>query len=140
MVKKVSISQEKSRFRALLCAGGITLLGYSVFLFLSAVCFAIVEIVFNINPISHLGDFTCDWVKFFLYPWYVFFVYGEWWELVLKSIRLMVTAPVLFIPVIVPFGILISIIIAIFSNKYSFRLWYVLNYHFAKLNDYYNIH
>lgn len=135
MVGKVSISQEKSRFRAFLSAGGIALLGYFVFLFLSAVCFAIVEIVFNLNPVNHLGVFSCDWGKFVLYPWYVFSVYSEWWNLVLKSIRLMTVEPVLFVPVIVPFGILSSILVAIFSHGYSFRLWYVLNYHFAKLKD-----
>ncbi len=135
MAKNVSISQEKSRLRAFLSAGGIVLMVYFVFLFLSAVCFAIVEIVFNLYSVNHLGVFGCNWVKFFLVPGYVFTVYGDWWDLILKSIRLMIIAPVLFVPFIVPFGILSSLIIAIFTHGYSFSLWYILNYHFAKLKD-----
>ena len=130
-----SIAQEKSRIHALINACGVLFVSYVVFLFLSAVCFAIVELLFWMFPVEHLGTFKCDWVSFFLSPNYVFEVYGNWWRLLLKSTRLMVINPILFIPFVVPLGLLGAIIITFCTHGYSFSLWYVLNYHFAKLKD-----
>lgn len=133
--KQVSIVQEKSRRKALFHAFVILLAAFVCFIILSVICFLALNAASHLKMLPHADKFYFDWKKFLFEPFYVFDLYGEWWRMLLKSMRLMTVKPVLFMPVIVPLGIFITLIIAFFKHNYSFSLWYVLNHHFAKLKD-----
>ncbi|MBE6444131.1 MAG: type IV secretory system conjugative DNA transfer family protein [Alphaproteobacteria bacterium] len=131
----VNIAQEKSRLRALFNVGVLFLVAYLTFLFLSAVCFLLLDLACRFNFIIHEDALHVNWIKFFCNPLYIFELYGQWWNMLVRSVRLMVLRPVLFIPFIVPAGIVITTILFLLTRDYSFGLWYVLNHHFAKLKD-----
>lgn len=133
--KEVSIVQEKSRRKALFHALVILLAAFVCFIILSVICFSALDAASHLKMIPHADKFHFDWKKFLFQPLYVFDLYGEWWRMLLKSMRLMTVKPVLFVPVIVPLGIFVTLVVAFFKRNYSFSLWYVLNHHFAKLKD-----
>ncbi len=135
MGDNLSINQEKSRVMALRNAAAVLLVAYLSFWFLSGICFGILDVACRLYGISPIKCFQCDWARFFYQPWYVFELYGNWWNIFITSIRLMSLKPVLFVPFMVPLIIIFVVVMAFIGQKYSFRLWYVLNYHFAKLKD-----
>ena len=135
MTENISIDKEKSRLLALVNASAVLLFVYLVFWGLSGVCFGILELSCRLDIIGHVKEFHCEWGRFFYQPWYVLELYENWWNMLLESFRLMNIRPILFVPCIVPFIMLIVIIMAFVKTNYSFRLWYVLNHHFARLKD-----
>lgn len=135
MTGNISIAHEKSRLRALGNALAVLFITYLAFWLMSAICFAVLDISCRLHFIIHSNALHVNWVKFFYHPLYLFELYGEWWKMLLKSMRLMVVRPVLFIPFIIPAGIALTLIWAFLRRDYSFSLWYVLNHHFAKFKD-----
>lgn len=135
MTENVSINQEKSRVMALGHACAVLLIAYLSFLGLSGLCFGILELAYRLGLVDGAGSFHCDWARFFYQPWYVFELYGKWWKMLIVSIRQMDLKVLLFAPFIVPFAIVVAGLSAFLSRNYSFKLWYVLNYHFAKQKD-----
>ena len=135
MTENVSINQEKSRVMALMHAAAVLLISYISFWGLSGICFGILELACKLNLVSYTNGFDCDWAQFFYQPTYVFELYQYWWNMVLMSERHLAMNLILMVPMLVPFVIIIAIISAFFSRNYSFKLWYVLNHHFAKDKD-----
>ena len=135
MIAKIDIDQEKSKIKALFNVLVILVVLYLCFLFFSVVSFEVVEIASNERLLKHLGGFRCDGVRFLYDPEYIFELYGIWWMMLLKSVRLMDVHSVLFVPFIVPIGVLFAFFILFINKNYSFGLWYVLNHHFAKFKD-----
>ena len=131
----INIAQEKSRLRALFNVGVLFFVVYFTFLFLSAVCFLFLDLACRFDLIIHEDALHISWVKFFCNPFYIFELYGQWWDMLIRSVRLMMLRPVLLVPFIVPAGIVITIVLFLLTRDYSFSLWYVLNHHFAKLKD-----
>ncbi len=131
----LSISQEKSRFRALMNALFVLVMVYGCFFVLSAMCFAIMDIACHLKLMLHETALHVQWKSFFTRPFYIFELYGVWWDMLLKSMRLMNTRFVLLSPFIIPAGMALFLMSILLKRNYSFSLWYVLNYHFAKLKD-----
>ena len=134
-VKEVSLVHEKSRTKALFHAFVILFVTFLCFGVLSAACFVFLDFAISAQMLPHIESFHFEWKEFLYQPFYVFELYNEWWEMLLKSMRLMTVKPILFVPFIVPLGMFITLIIAFVKRKYSFSLWYVLNHHFAKIKD-----
>ncbi len=135
MVGGLDIKQEKSRVTAFVNAGAVLFITYLIFWGLSGICFGIVELAERLALPEYEDVFSCDWAKFFYHPGYVFELYGEWWERLIRSIRLMDVRLVLLAPFIVPAAIVATVVLALAGRNYSFHLWYVLNHHFAKAKD-----
>ena len=133
--KNISIAQKQSRIKAYINGLMICLMFYALFWVLSGVCFGIVDVTLRIKSSTVLGKFECDWLKFFSLPWYVFDVYQNWWNLLLKSFRLMQSCAVLFVPFIVPVCVLFSVLAVLIFRGFSFNLLYALQHHFAKAKD-----
>ncbi len=133
--KNISISQEKSRVRALMNAVFVLALVYGCFFVLSAICFALMDVACRLRLMLHETSLHVSWGNFFTRPFYIFELYGVWWDTLLKSMRLMSLRPVLLSPFVVPAGMGVFLVAVLLKQNYSFSLWYVLNHHFAKLKD-----
>ena len=135
MAKDINIAQEKGWPRALFNAFVFCVIAYSAFFVFSAICFGVLDAACRFNLMIHSSVLHIDWLQFFYNPIYIFELYGNWWEMLLRSIRLMMVRAVLFVPFTVPVGVMVSCVCFIMTKKYSFGLWFVLNYHFAKFSD-----
>ncbi len=135
MASNVDISQEKSKTKALLNALLILFVVYVVFIGLSAICFALLDFSCRAGIIIHNDNLHVNWVKFVTSPFYIFQLYGYWWNLLIKSISDANLRLVLITPFFVPAGMVFSGVYTFFKRKYSFILWYIINHHFAKMSD-----
>ena len=131
----ITITQEKSWsrifFRILLLS---IVLCVAAFL-LSIFCFQVIKFSFTLSPSSGVGSFDFSFKNFFSSPLYLFEVYSSWWAVLLKSFRLMDFRLVLLLPFLIPFMVCTCLIYFLVREKFSFSLWYILNYHFAKSAD-----
>ncbi len=134
MVEKISIAEEKSRIRALFYVGAALLLTYFSFWGISVFGFALLEGAYALELIPGEG-LNCDWAEIFYNPFYIMQLYSIWWKELLQNIRQMQFSPLLLIPVIVLLIMIITLTFAFWERRYSFRLWYILTYHFAKPAD-----
>lgn len=132
---KQSIEDEKSAGKALLVlfAGGVA--AFLCFVILSFTCFTVVHFVL------HGGTEHCwDWyrrgvLRIVDNPTYFFMVYADWWGAFIRSIRTLSPVWILFLPLIAP-AVSALVLYSVFCrSSYSFALWYILNYHFAKPQD-----
>ena len=135
MKENISIAQEKSRIRALLNVGVLLFVGGGVFWLLSAICFGILDLLCRFDWMAHNESLHVNWHDFIVNPMYIFGLYGRWFVVLLESIRLMDGRWILFTPFVVPAGIIVSVVAVVIFRKFSFSLWFVLNYHFAKIKD-----
>ena len=135
MIENISIAKEKSRMMAFANASAALLITYLSFWGLSGICFGILELVYRLDIVAGMKEFRCDWGRFFYQPWYLFELYENWWKVLIASFRIMNVRPILFVPFVVPFVMVITLMLAFIKRNYSFRLWYVLNHRFAKLKD-----
>ena len=122
MAGGLDIKQEKSRVTAFVNAGAVLFVTYLIFWGLSGVCFGIVELAGRLELPEYEDVFSCDWAKFFYHPVYVFELYGEWWERLIRSIRLMDVRLVLLAPFSVPAAIVATVVLALAGRNYSFHL------------------
>lgn len=104
-----------------------------IFWLLSGICFGILDIITRLQNTKL--PFHCSWDQFLTSPGYVFTLYDEWWKIFIKSLRLFKPVPVLYLPFIAIIASSIVAISLIIRQEYAVRLWYILNFHFAKLND-----
>ncbi len=135
MCGQISIAHEKSRLGIVLNVGILLFVVYLSFFILSAVCFAFLDLACRFDFIIHDDLLHVDWKSFFYNPLYVFDLYVNWWNTLVKSIRLMMWRPVLLVPFVVPVGMFVAAIVTLLTRNYSFSLWYILNHHFANIKD-----
>lgn len=135
MPANVSISQEKSKRKALFNVVLILFVIYAAFFVLSAICFALLDFSCRINVIEHRDSLHINWLKFISNPFYIFSLYGSWWSLLIKGLADGVFRVVLITPFFVPAGMIFAGVYTFLKRKYSFSLWYIINHHFAKMKD-----
>ncbi|MBE6468168.1 MAG: type IV secretory system conjugative DNA transfer family protein [Alphaproteobacteria bacterium] len=135
MPANVSISQEKSKRKALFNVVLILFVIYAAFFVLSAICFALLDFSCRINVIEHRDSLHINWLKFISNPFYIFSLYGSWWSLLIKGLAEGVFRVVLITPFFVPAGMIFAGVYTFLKRKYSFSLWYIINHHFAKMKD-----
>lgn len=135
MTADVSISQEKSKIKALSNLLLILLVVYSAFFVLSALCFLLLDISCGIGIIEHSETLHINWLNFISNPFYIFALYGSWWNLFIKSFTDGAVRLVLITPFFVPAGMIFAGAYTFLRSKYSFVLWYIINHHFAKKSD-----
>ncbi len=135
MTANVSISQEKSKRKALFNVVLILFVIYAAFFVLSAICFALLDFSCRINVIEHRDSLHINWLKFISNPFYIFSLYGSWWSLLIKGLADGVFRVVLITPFFVPAGMIFAGVYTFLKRKYSFSLWYIINHHFAKMKD-----
>lgn len=135
MTANISISQEKSKRKALFNVVLILFAIYAAFFVLSAICFALLDFSCRINVIEHRDSLHINWLKFISNPFYIFSLYGSWWSLLIKGLADGVFRVVLITPFFVPAGMIFAGVYAFLRRKYSFSLWYIINHHFAKMKD-----
>ncbi len=104
-----------------------------IFWLLSGICFGILDIITRLQN-SKL-QFHCSWSDYLNSPTYLITLYEQWWQLLIKSIRLFKPVPVLYLPFIAIIACLIVAVNLLMRQEYAVRLWYILNFHFAKLPD-----
>ena len=104
-----------------------------IFWVLSGICFGILDIITRLQNSN--WQFHCSWNKYLTSASYVFTLYDRWWQLFIKSLRLLRAVPVLYIPFIAIVATSITAISLIIRQEYAVRLWYILNFHFAKLPE-----
>ena len=104
-----------------------------LFWLLSGVCFGILSFLIKSNQLNL--KFNFDWGSYFYNPFYIFSAYDNWWSIFIKSLRHINLNKVVFIPFVAIVGLLAAIIALIASQEYAVRLWYVLNFRFAKIKD-----
>ncbi len=134
MGENISITEEKSRVRALINAGAVLLLTYFSFWGISVFCFALLEGAYALGLIAGNG-LNCEWAKVFYNPFYIAEIYVNWWNELVLNMRLMQFSLLLLIPIVVPVVMGGTLVFAFLDRKYSFKLWYILTYHFAKHSD-----
>ncbi len=105
----------------------------AIFWLLSGICFGILVVLIKWHHLK--VNFVCDWQSYLINPLYVFSVYGDWWQLLMKSLRHITINRVLFIPFIAIIGTLVTIFVIFSRQEYAIRLWYIMNFHFAKIKD-----
>lgn len=106
---------------------------FMVFWLLSGICFGILGILIKLHRLNI--NFVCDWQKYLINPGYVFSLYDTWWGLLIKSLRHITPNKVLFVPFVAVVGTLITAFIIISRQEYAVRLWYIMNFHFAKIKN-----
>ncbi len=135
MPNNVDIIKGKSRLMFWKKLAGFLFVGLFAFLILTIVCFGILDVACKFGVIDHYTHLHIDWQKIMLKPLYLFELYGGWWNDLLYGFAKGKVRAVLFVPFLVPVGIVSAMMFALFTSGYSFSLWYVLNHHFAKLKD-----
>lgn len=135
MSESVSIIEEKSRLTALMRFVYFLFSGVVSFFVLSAICFGILDICCRLGFIEHYDYLHVNWQKFIFNPIYVFDLYAGWWTDLYSGLEKGNLRFILFVPFMVPVGIVLAMVFVLFTSRYSFSLWYVLNYHFAKMKD-----
>ena len=135
MVKYLNIEEEKSLSKALAVLSVGVFFAFLSFVVLSVLSFALVHfLVYGGNQDNiHLFDHNA-WLVL-KQPTYFFTAYAGWWNAFIQGIRTFQLNLALCIPLIAPilsFGTLFYVFV---RSSYSFSLWYVLNHHFAKVQD-----
>lgn len=133
---RLSIEKQESPFQAMIKIVGVVLFASFCLAVAMFVTLALAHLAnFGINRFSLTG--LDDYVsQIFANPWQLLFFYGNWWELFTREMAqghwfhfalwLPLAAPVLFVAILLA---------AFVRSSYSFSLWYVINQHFAKLQD-----
>lgn len=104
-----------------------------LFWLLSGICFGLFSFLIKYNQLNFKFDFNLG--RYFYNPFYIFSVYDSWWGILIKSLRHINPNKIVFIPFVAIIGLLTAIIVLIVSQEYAVRLWYVLNFRFAKIKD-----
>lgn len=135
MTARLSIEDEKSLGKALLALSAGIALAFLCFMALSIFSFMLVHFLLYGSSAEgrHLFEHNASLVL--ENPWYFFTIYGGWWKALMASIRTFHPVPVLFIPLLAPVTAAGAWWYAFSRSSYSFSLWYILNHHFAKLED-----
>ena len=135
MTTDLTLEDEESPWKALLNVFLVLAFTLVFFIFFSVFLFGAVHwLVFRGDAVhAHLfahADFNL-WEN----PFYIFIVYGSWWDALLHGLRTHDMNWVLALPLIAPLLSLYALYFAFMKTSYSFNFWYVLNNHFAKLAD-----
>ncbi|MBQ8677010.1 MAG: type IV secretory system conjugative DNA transfer family protein [Alphaproteobacteria bacterium] len=105
----------------------------AIFWVLSGICFGVMDILMRLHRTK--AQFHCSFHQYLHNPWYVFTLYENWWQLFIRSLRLLKTSAFLYLPFVAILGTLLVAASIILRQEGAIRLWYVLNHHFAKLKD-----
>lgn len=132
-LKNSSEFKSKNRIKLVLSFIMSIIFVFLMFWLLSGICFGILNILIKAQKLK--VSFVCDWQQYLFNPKYVFVLYGDWWGILIKSMRHITFNKVLFIPFIALIGTLIAAFIIVSRQEYAVRLWYILNFHFAKIKD-----
>lgn len=135
MNKQTDIAQEQGRLRGLKHFFAMALVVCAAFWVMTALCFALLDVACRLAWVPHHSSLHVRWDRFFYQPFYVIGLYGDWWKMLLKSVRVMHIRLFLLTPFIVPLGMFFGVAVYLAKKQYSFRLWYSLTHHFAKWKD-----
>ena len=135
MAKHLNIEDEKSLGKALAVMLAGFLFAFFSFVVLSILSFAVVHFfVFGTDQNSvHLFEHNAWHVV--TQPMYFFDIYAGWWNVFVHGIRTFQLNFALCIPLFAPILSFGTLFYVFMRSSYSFSLWYVLNHHFAKLQD-----
>lgn len=135
MMFKQSIEDEKSAGKALLVLFAGVVAAFLCFVILSFIGFTIVHFVLHGGTEHCLEWYRRSVLRIVDNPAYFFSVYADWWSAFIRSIRTLSPVWILFLPLIAPAATALVLYSVFCHSSYSFVLWYILNYHFAKLSD-----
>lgn len=133
MTKSIDTAQIKKHFNYAASFIFSVLFICAIFWLISGICFGILDIIVRLQHTKI--PFRCSWSEYLYSPTYVLKVYDQWWGLFIKSLRLLKPVPVLYLPFVAIFASLIVAVSLVIRQEYAVRLWYILNFHFAKLPD-----
>ena len=135
MVKRLNIEDEKSLGKACAVMSAGVLFAFFSFVVLSIFSFAVIHFfVFGADQNNaHLFEHNA-WM-ILSQPTYFFVMYASWWNVFTQAVRAFQLDLVLCIPLFAPILSFGTLFYVFMRSSYSFSLWYVLNHHFAKVQD-----
>lgn len=122
-----------NKFRSLLQVIITVIVVWLLFWLLSGICFGILNFLIKSQNVKF--KFGFDWLEYLYNPFYIFSVYDSWWGIFIKSLRHINPNKIVFIPFVAITGLLAAVIVLLARQEYAVRLWYVLNFRFAKIKD-----
>lgn len=135
MTTDLTLEDEESPRKALLNVFLVLAFTLAFFMFFSVLLFGTVHWFLFGSGSVHTHLFAHDGFNVWENPFYVFVVYGNWWEALLRGFRTHDMHWILLLPLTAPALSLFALYFAFMKTSYSFNFWYVLNNHFAKLKD-----
>lgn len=135
MTTDLTLEDEESPRKALLNVLLVLAFTLVFFIFFSAFLFSMVHWYVFKSGSLHTHLFIHDGFNVWENPFYIFVIYGNWWEALLRGFRTYDVNWILLLPLIAPAASLGALYFAFMKTSYSFNFWYVLNNHFAKFKD-----
>ena len=135
MVKHLNIEEEKSLGRAIAVLLAGVVVAFFCFVILSVFSFTLVHFFIFGTGQGSVHLFEHNALRVLSQPSYFFVVYAGWWNVFVQGIRTFQLNPALCIPLIAPLLSFGTLLYVFARSSYSFSFWYVLNHHFAKLED-----
>lgn len=133
---KLSIEKQETPAKAVLKIAGVFLFALICLLMAMLVTLALAHLArFGINE-SSLQALDTFWTRLAGNPLLLFSFYGNWWDIFRVAFSQgywFHTA--MWLPLLAPLLFAMILLLAFVRSSYSFSLWYVLNHHFARLED-----
>lgn len=133
---KLSIEKQETPAKAALKTAGVFLFALLCLLIAMLVTLALAHLArFGINE-SSLKALEAYWTRIENNPPLLLTFYGNWWEIFTSElVQGRWHHAVLWLPLLAPVLFAAILLLAFVRSSYSFSLWYVLNHHFARLDD-----
>ena len=133
---KLSIEKQETPAKAVLKIAGVFLFALLCLLMAMLVTLALAHLArFGINE-SSVQALDIYWTRLAENPLLLFSFYGNWWDIFRVAFSQgywFHTA--MWLPLLAPLLFAMILLLAFVRSSYSFSLWYVLNHHFARLED-----
>lgn len=135
MAVKLSLEQEENPKKAVIAALKILVLALLMVSVGGVVFFTLSHFLkYGIN------DMSVDIIENFLIevsknPLFLLDAYANWGRVFMSGLEQGQLSLALFVPALAPLTALLILILAYVKSSYSFSLWYMMNNHFAKLED-----
>lgn len=133
---KLSIEKQETPAKAVVKIAGVFLFALICLLMAMLVTLALAHLArFGINE-SSLQALDTYWMRLAEKPSLLFSFYGNWWDIFRAAFSqgFWFHAAV-WLPLLAPLLFVLILLLAFVRSSYSFSLWYVLNHHFARLED-----
>jgi len=135
MSVSLDIEKEKSSKKVVVnILGGLLFLGVCLF-FTAIVSLAVTYLIDKGANDDSLKKLIIFFKRVAVEPFYLFEAYGQWWRAFVESIQNGSWRFSLFVPFAVPVVFIAVLILVFIKSSFSFSLWYMMHYRFARSDD-----